>query len=274
MEQVTRKYLKLLSYLEDLEKVAVAFSGGIDSTFLLNAAVKALGNKNVIAITFYSSMHTVEELEYAKKFAKDLYVEHIILNIDIEDIESINKNDKNRCYTCKKYIFSKAKDLAIAKGINILIDGTNIDDIKDYRPGLKALEELEVISPLKENNINKQEVRILSKHENIDIWDKPSSACLASRIPYGTKLTKENLNQVKECEKYLKNLNIDNCRVRNHGEIARIEVSEDNILKLLDTDVKKDIIDFFKKQGFIYICIDLEGYKVGSMNNLIDESRE
>jgi uncharacterized protein len=257
------KLRKLKEILKDMNSVAVAYSGGVDSSFLLKIAYDVLGDK-VLAVTATSSTYPKQELTNAKKFAKNIGVKHIIIGSDEIKNKKFSKNTPNRCYYCKKELFTKIKKIADKNDINYVLDGENADDTKDYRPGIKAARELCVRSPLKEAGLTKKEIRELSHKMNLKTWDKPALACLASRFPYGTRITKERLKQVELAEAFLSKMGLHQIRVRHHEKIARIEVTKNDFNKILRH--KEKIVNYFKKLGFIYVTMDIEGYRTGSLN--------
>jgi len=253
-----------------MDKAVVAYSGGTDSTFLLKVAYDVLG-KNVTAVTATSLTYPKQELDQAKQLAKNIGANHIIIKSEEMTDEKFSKNTPNRCYYCKKELFSKIKKIAIAQNISYIIDGSNVDDKKDYRPGAKALIEHGVRSPLKEAGLTKKEIRELSHKMQLNSWDNPAQACLASRFPYGTRITKERLKQVERAESYLSNLGLNQIRVRYHNDIARIEATKDDFEKILK-DAKK-IVQQFKKLGFAYVTLDIEGYRTGSLNEVLKHEK-
>lgn len=265
------KYNRLLENLKSRGNICVAFSGGVDSTFLLKAAKIALGD-NVIAITVTSSMCPDRELEEAKSFCREIGVKHILLEADEYSVPEFVENGKERCYFCKKGIFTKVKAVAEENGFTYVADGSNKDDDNDYRPGMRALRELGVISPLKEAALTKKEIREFSKELNLPTWKKPSMACLASRIPYGKKITKEKLKKVELAEEFLLSKGFKQFRVRYYDELAKIEVLEEEISKIIS--ISQEIISKFKEIGFTYITIDLEGFRTGSMNEILGETKK
>lgn len=252
---------------------AIAFSGGVDSTFLVRVAHEVLGDK-LIAVTATSSTYPERELMEAITYAKDMGVKHIIISSEELDIEGFSSNPKNRCYYCKKELFSKIKDVAKENGVEYVFDGSNIEDTGDYRPGMQAARELEVISPLKEAQLTKADIRELSKELGIPTWNKPSFACLSSRFPYGNQITVPKLKMVEEAEQYLLDMGIWQVRVRHHGEIARIEVSPEEREKFFDIELMDKIGDKFKKIGFTYVTLDMIGYRTGSMNEVLTEEEK
>jgi len=257
------KYNNLINYLKDLGSVAVAFSGGVDSTLLLKAAKEALGD-NAISITVVSPYIPKWEIEEAKELANNIGIKSYFLEVPM--LEEIRFNPEDRCYICKKSVFNKIKYLAREKGIKYIVDGTNADDTKDYRPGMRALKELEVKSPLLENAINKDEIRILSKELQLDTWDKPAYACLLSRIPYNQEIKKEDLVRIEKAEVYMMKLGFRAVRVRSHGNLARIEVPQKERMKLFNERILDKVSKELKDLGFKYVTVDIEGYKMGSLN--------
>ncbi|AIF50316.1 ATP-dependent sacrificial sulfur transferase LarE [Pelosinus sp. UFO1] len=260
------KYINLIQCLKDMEKVILAFSGGVDSTFLLKAAKEALGD-NFKAVTIQSPYIPKWEIEEAKQLVAELGVAFEILEAPI--IDEIRNNPENRCYLCKKAVFSQIKAIAQREGYPYVIDGTNFDDISDYRPGLKALRELDIKSPLLECQLTKQEIRNLSKELGLNTWDKPPYACLLTRIPYGNALKEEDFIKIEKAEKYMMDRGFRAIRVRCHDDLARIEVDKKDKGKLLNEDLLDEISDKFKEFGFKYVTLDLEGYRVGSFNEAI-----
>lgn len=245
--------------------VLVCYSGGVDSTFLLKVAKDVLKDK-VLAVTASSEIHLRMELQEAKSYAKIFGVKHIIINTKELDDPDFISNPPERCYFCKKELFSKLSELAKQYGLNYVIDGTNYDDLSDFRPGMKAASEFGVKSPLKDFKFTKEEIRTLSKQMSLPTWDKPSSTCLSTRFPYGTKITREKLLRVERAEEFFTKFGIKNLRVRDHGDIARIEVLKKDIHIFLNENVSKEITHRFKALGYTYITLDLEGYRTGSMN--------
>ena len=262
------KYEKLKDILEELDSFAVAFSGGVDSSFLLYVGSKIL-NKNVLAITVRADMYPAREINEAEKIAGDLKLVHKILEVDEYSIRGFVENKEDRCYHCKKAIFETIISEAKKENIAIIVDGTNFDDLDDFRPGMTALRELNIRSPLKEAGLTKDEIRQLSKDLNIPTWNKDSMACLASRIPYNTEITRDKLSRVEKCENYLRDLGYRGFRVRYHNDLARIELKKEDLRDFLDFEYLEDIIGYFKRVGFKYITLDLEGYTYGSMNKQV-----
>lgn len=268
--EVSKKLEKLKARLLELESIAVAYSGGVDSNFLLKVAKDTLGD-NVVAVTIHAMMHSQREIEEARQYAKEFGVNHIVVDVENFQVKEFIENNIQRCYYCKKTVFEKIKSVAKEHNIKYVVDGTNLDDLGDYRPGLKALEELNIISPLKECNLTKEDIRILSKEMNLKTFNKPAFACLATRIPYGTKITKEVLRKIEKSEEYLIELGFEQFRVRIHEDIARIEVGKDEIHKFFSEDKLNKTNNKLKEIGFKYVTLDMAGYEMGSMNKAIQK---
>ncbi|WP_459482417.1 ATP-dependent sacrificial sulfur transferase LarE [Clostridium saccharoperbutylacetonicum] len=260
------KYNKLVEYLKSLGKVVLAFSGGVDSTFLLRVGKEALG-ENLKAVTIMSPYIPKWEIEEAKELVKELGINHEIIEAPI--IEAIKFNPEDRCYLCKTAVFNMIIDSAKRQGYDCVIDGTNFDDIGDYRPGLRALEELKVKSPLLECKMTKAEIRAFSKELGLNTWDKPPYACLLTRIPYGNELREEDFEKIENAEKYMMSIGFRAVRVRCHGDLARIEISREDRSKLFDEELLDSIAKQVKACGFKYVSLDLQGYRVGSFNETI-----
>lgn len=268
---MNEKMQQLKLYINKLGSVLVAFSGGVDSTFLLKVCKDVLGKDKVLAATVKSNLIPEKEIQEAQELVKLIGVKHVIIEFDEFKIPGIYENTSKRCYFCKREIFSKLVLSAKKLNLNYVVDGTNIDDMEDFRPGLKALKKLNIISPLRENKITKDEIRYFSKKMNLLTWNKPSMACLASRIPYGENITLEKLVRVERAEEILKELGVSQFRVRCHGNLARIEILPREIKRILDKNFRNKIVKKFKKIGFIYITLDLLGYRSGSMNEELVE---
>jgi len=256
-----------------MKSVLVAYSGGVDSTFLLKIAQEELGD-TVLAVTMRSEIHPLGEITVAKKMAQRFKVKHLIIDTEILLNKEFINNPKERCYICKKELFSQIKEIAKEHNLNFVLDGSNYDDLNDYRPGMKAVRELKIRSPLQEALLTKDDIRLLSKEMDLPTWKKPSNSCLATRLPYGDKIILEKLKRIERAEEIIHNLGIEQVRVRCHNNLARIEVREKDLLFLLEEDLRKRIILQFKKLGFVHITIDLQGYRTGSMNEgLIEKGK-
>lgn len=263
---MNEKLERLKGYIRGLEKLAIAFSGGVDSSFLLKVAHMVLGD-NAIAITVNGAIHPDWEIEEAKEIANNIGVRHIVVDIDIFKDENIVNNPPDRCYHCKLTVFSLIKEVAKSYGIDNVADGSNVDDIGDYRPGMKALKELKILSPLKEVGLSKSEIRKLSRELGLPTWNKPALACLATRIPYNTKITREALSMIDSGEYFLRGLGFNQVRLRHMGNLAKIEVLPEDMPRLIE--LREEIIQKLKEIGYTYITVDLEGYTTGSMNRTI-----
>lgn len=257
------KLNNLKEYIKGLGKVALAFSGGVDSTFLLKVCGETLG-KDAVAITIVSPYIPKWEIEEAKELSKKLNITHEFIEVEIPD--NIKFNPEDRCYLCKKQVFTLIKEKAKNLGITTIIDGTNLDDTKDYRPGMKALKELEVKSPLLELGFTKADIRSYSKQLNLETWSKPAYACLLTRLQVGDEITEEKLRRIEKAECYMFSLGLVGIRVRSHGDLARLEVQPQDREKLFDVNIMDKISDKFKEFGFKYVTLDMGGYKMGSLN--------
>jgi len=256
---------KLRRILADLQSVLVAYSGGVDSTFLLKVAVDVLGS-NVLAVTERSEVEPSADIRQAQEFAASLGVKHLSIDARPLDDPHFADNSPDRCYWCKRRLFGRLTELATEHGLAHVVDGTNIDDLGDYRPGTRAVAEYAVRSPLREAGLTKEEIRRLSQQMNLPTWDKPASPCLASRFPYGTRITIEGLTRVQHAEEFLASLGFRLLRVRDHGDVARIEVPRHDQGKFFGDGTAERVTDHLKALGYTYVCLDLQGYRTGSMN--------
>lgn len=267
---IENKFQRLKDMIKNMGSLAVAFSGGVDSTFLLKVAHDILSDK-CIAVTARSSTYPLREFNEASAFAISEGITHIIVDSEELDIEGFAQNPINRCYFCKHELFSKIWDVAWEKNIKNVADGSNIDDLGDFRPGMDAARDLKVVSPLKECELTKDEIRILSKVLNLPTWDKPAFACLSSRFPYGNTITREKLQMVEKAEEFLRDMGFRQIRVRHHENIARIEVGANELSLMLEIDKMKKIDLYLKGLGFAYVALDMQGYRTGSMNEVINK---
>ena len=268
MDELHEKYQTLQKNLQACGRIAVAFSGGVDSTFLLKAAHDALGD-GAIAVTARSCSFPKRELREAQAFCEAEGVRQLVIESEEMEIEGFRHNPKNRCYLCKRALFEKMTAAAAELGITVIAEGSNVDDEGDYRPGLIAIRELGVKSPLREAGLTKAEIRALSRELGLPTWDKQSFACLSSRFVYGEEITPEKLGMVDQAEQLLLDLGFRQVRVRIHGTIARIELQPEEMDRFLEENRKHRLAEQFHGLGFTYVTLDLDGYKTGSMNKTL-----
>ena len=271
MSIVNEKEEKLKELLRGYAPLGIAFSGGVDSTYLLWVAYETLG-ADVCAVTAFSAFVPEREQDDAVSFCEERGIPQITVHADIDEIPRFAENPPDRCYYCKTALFSKMKEAAAAQGFGRIAEGSNKDDEGDYRPGLKAITELGVASPLREAGFTKAEIRERSKALGLPTFAKPSFACLASRFVYGERITKEKLAMVEQAEQYLMDLGFTQFRVRLHGTMARIEVLPEDIGRLMEEGVREPLYKAMKEMGFSYVAADLRGYRTGSMNEQIPVS--
>jgi pyridinium-3,5-biscarboxylic acid mononucleotide sulfurtransferase len=266
------KLENLTKLIGELEGLLVAYSGGVDSSLLLKVAVSVLGNR-VLAVVANSATYPPSELAEAIELAKLVGANYLVIETAELSDSRFSSNPPERCYYCKLELFGKLKAIAHEKGMKWVADGSNSDDILDCRPGSRAAREMGVVSPLKEVGLTKSEVRELAKIVGLPNWSKPAQACLASRLPYGTELTRQELERVAAAEESLRRQGFSQVRVRVHGDMARIEVLPEELDKLLSSEVRDLVTAQLKRLGFLFVSVDLEGYRTGSMNKLIDRAR-
>lgn len=264
-EELERKLNDLKRILADGGRVVVAFSGGVDSCLLLNVAHEVLGD-NVLAVTVSSPLMPHGELKGAQSFCEARGIRLEIVDVDQLACEELRLNPANRCYVCKGIIFDAIIDAARESGFDVVVDGSNADDALAYRPGAKALEERGVMSPLAEANIAKADVRMLLREMGESVWWKPSNACLATRLEYGAELHPEMLRRIDEAEAMLRDMGFEQVRVRVHGDLARIEVNPGEISQMAEVGTRLDVVQYLEELGFTYVCVDLKGFRSGSMD--------
>lgn len=267
------KFKKLKSILISMESVLVAFSGGVDSTFLLKVASDSLKD-HVLAVTSDSPTITRKELAFSKEIAEKINVKHLIIKTDELNQENFTKNNTDRCFWCKTELFSKLTELAKNNNLNYVADGSNFDDIKDYRPGREAAKKLGVRSPLLEAGLTKKDIREISRSLDLQTWNKPSNACLSSRVPYGSQISTKVLKRIEDAEEILRSEGFDQVRLRDYEELAKIEVMEKDIPRLLEPETRKRIIRSLKDLSYCHITLDLQGYRTGSLNESRNKVKE
>ena len=269
--EVEDKLSKLKEIVSKLESVVVAFSGGVDSTLVAKVCYDTLKD-NSIAVTARSETYPDFEFKESQKLAREIGIKHLVVDTSELAIEGFANNPPERCYFCKTELFGKLKEIAKEHGFLNVADGANLDDTQEFRPGLKASKELNVRSPLKEAGLKKEDIRKVSKLLNLPNWNKPAYACLSSRFPYGQSITEEKISMVSEAETYLRGLGLIQFRVRHHETIARIEILPEDIHILTNSPAREELTAKFKKIGFTYVTLDLEGYRSGSMNEILSET--
>lgn len=264
---------QLVQYIEEMGSLAVAFSGGVDSTFLLALAHETLGEK-VVAATSTSMLHPLREKDEASDFARKGGIRHVLFESDEMNHPDVIRNGPDRCYHCKKGLFQVLDEIAKGKGLQYVAHGANVDDLKDFRPGFRAAEEAGVIAPLIEAQLSKEEIRFLSKEMGLPTWDKPAMACLATRIPYGSPITERKLKMIEDAETFLMKQGIKHVRVRYHGPVARIEADPSDFNKIMDQEERRAIVEALLEIGFDHVSLDLEGFVSGSLNRVLANKKQ
>jgi uncharacterized protein len=265
------KRQKLLELLREMGGCVIGFSGGVDSTFLFAVAAQVFGER-ALAVTATSETYPERELREAKQLAAKIGGRHRVIVSEELDIPGFADNPKDRCYLCKKELFTKLRQVAEEEGLPCVADGSNVDDRGDYRPGRRAAKELGVRSPLEEAGLCKADIRAISKAMALATWDKPSFACLSSRFPFGTKITRETLSVVGRAEEALRGLGLRTLRVRHHGDVARLELGPDEFRQVVN-GLREEVIRRVKQAGYTFVALDLQGYRTGSMNEAVDRGR-
>ncbi len=269
--ELNKKIDGLAAILRDMKSLVVAFSGGVDSTFLLKAAWDILGG-NVLAVIARSETYPEGEYRDALAFAAEIDAPFLVIDTGELKNENFSSNPPDRCYYCKSELFCKLTEIARERGLAFVADGSNLDDTEDFRPGTRASREIGVRSPLKEAGFTKDDIRRVSRELGLSSWDKPSQACLSSRFPYGTEITQERLDMISLAEEFLAGLGLRCCRVRYHGDIARIEVPAADMQMFIDPELAGRIYGRFNEIGFTYVTLDIKGYRTGSMNEVLPDS--
>jgi uncharacterized protein len=264
------KYDKLETTIRKAGYCAVAYSGGVDSTLVMSVAHEVHGNR-CLAVIATSSTYAQREFQEAVQWVGERKIEYLVIHSEELDIPDFSNNPPNRCYYCKRELFTKIREVAQKRGLDTVLDGTNADDVHDFRPGMIAARELGIVSPLREAGLTKMEIRQISREKyGLSTADKPAMACLASRFPYGSTITKERLRQVETLEDHLLRKGFRNFRARHHGNIVRIELDPEDLRHLRDENLRHGIVQCAKELGFTYVTLDLEGYRTGSMNETLE----
>lgn len=270
IQSTNQKTERLGGIIRKMGSLLVAFSGGVDSTFLLKVARETLGRENVVAVTARSPVYPKREYAAARKLAREMDVQHLFVDSNELELPQFAANPFNRCYHCKKELFVHLEEIARKMNLASIAEGSTLDDEKDFRPGMAAIREMSIRSPLREAGLTKVEIRAQSRKLGLPTWNKPSLACLASRFPYGDRITPEGLGQIERAEQFLIGLGFSQVRVRHHGRTARIEIPLEEIGSLLDPRTRNRVVKRLKEIGFTYVTLDLQGYRSGSMNEVLE----
>ncbi|UCD71640.1 MAG: ATP-dependent sacrificial sulfur transferase LarE [Syntrophobacterales bacterium] len=268
-QSISQKVGRLKEIIREMDSLLVAFSGGVDSTFLLKVVRETLGRGRVVAVTARSPVYPKREYAAAKKLAKGIDAQHIFIDSHELDLPQFAANPINRCYHCKKELFTHLTGIARKMNLSYIAEGSTVDDDRDFRPGMAAIREMSIRSPLREAGLTKAEIRAQSRGLGLPTWNKPALACLASRLPYGDRITPEGLRQIEGAEQFLIRLGFSQVRVRHYGNTARIEVPSEEIGSLLAPRTRNRIVKRLKAMGFTYVTVDLQGYRSGSMNEVL-----
>ena len=268
-QELLNKRVDLVDILSKMDRVIIAYSGGVDSAFLAAVANEVLGN-NALSVTAVSPSLAPSELEEAHSLAQDLGLNYRTINTNEIEREDYSANNPDRCFFCKDELYSHLIKFCGEENYSFVVNGTNVDDLGDYRPGLDAATQYGVRSPLVEANLEKNDIRVLSREMGLPTWDKPAQACLSSRIPYGTMVTVEALTTIAKAEKYLREKGFKQLRVRHHENIARIEISADDFDVLTSEPLRTEVPSYFKSLGYSYVTLDLEGFRSGSLNEILN----
>ncbi|MBW1896463.1 MAG: ATP-dependent sacrificial sulfur transferase LarE [Deltaproteobacteria bacterium] len=272
-EPLTSKKGRLVNQLKSAGSLLVAYSGGVDSSFLLALSHETLGDR-VVAATAVSEIYPSRDLVEARAFTRERGIQHILFESKVTALAGFVSNGPDRCYHCKKLLFQQLIEIAAEQSLQNVAHGANGDDLQDYRPGLKAAKEMGILSPLSDAGLSKEDVRFLAREMGLPQWDKPPMACLATRIPYESPITVEKLKMIEKAEAFLFDSGIMQCRVRHHGPVARIELDEAGQKAVMDDNLREAIIRKFRNIGFLHVALDLDGYVSGSMNRALRETTE